>query len=449
MASGPSKFDVWRTFQSEPGQCEMASRPSKFAFGVSFQSEPGQCDMASGPSNFDVWRTFQSEPGQCETASRPSKFDFWWGFRSEPEQRGMASRLANFNFWSEFRSGSWQRGIWFVVSKNVQLIVDSFHDLGSRPLPACGNEPGDCLTTKNLLARSRMRAEATKKILVPLPGLKFWFDSREVDFTCKSWSLAPQNRTFFPRSSKFDFGVSFESEPGQCDMASGPSKFDLWRTFQSEPGQCEMVSRPSKFDFWWGFQSEPEQRDVASRLANFNRWSEFRSESWQRGMASRLANFNFWSEFRSGSWQRGIWFVVSKNVQLIVDSFHDLDSLCPHAGMSQETVYSPGSLPHAGRGYQKPVPLPGLKFWFDSREVDFTCKSWSLAPQSRIFFPRPSKFDFWVFSCRKPESGMARRPSESVLPPHWVSGRGLRWQWRKCGLGSCAQGSVAQEGRVA
>ena len=220
----------------------------------------------------------------------------------------------------------------------------------------------DCLTTKNLLARSRMRAEATKKILVPLPGLKFWFDSREVDFTCKSWSLAPQNRTFFPRSSKFDFGVSFESEPGQCDMASGPSKFDLWRTFQSEPGQCEMVSRPSKFDFWWGFQSEPEQRDVASRLANFNRWSEFRSESWQCGMASRLANFNFWSEFRSGSWQRGIWFVVSKNVQLIVDSFHDSDSLCPHAGTSQETVYSPGSLPHAGRGYQKNTgPSPGLE----------------------------------------------------------------------------------------
>lgn len=49
-------------------------------------------------------------------------------------------------------------------------------------------------------------------------------------------------------------------------------------------------------------------------------------------------------------------------MQLIVDSFHDLDSLCPHAGTSQETVYSPGSLPHAGRGYQKNTgPSPGLE----------------------------------------------------------------------------------------
>ena len=49
------------------------------------------------------------------------------------------------------------------------------------------------------------------------------------------------------RPSKFDFGICFQSEPGQCDMAR-PSKFDFGIFFQSEPGQCDMASSPSKFE---------------------------------------------------------------------------------------------------------------------------------------------------------------------------------------------------------
>ena len=51
------------------------------------------------------------------------------------------------------------------------------------------------------------------------------------------------------QSLTFDQDVTFQSEPGQRDMASRPSKFDFWRPVQSEPGQRDMASRPSKFDF--------------------------------------------------------------------------------------------------------------------------------------------------------------------------------------------------------
>ena len=388
----------------------MARRPSKSDFWFTFQSEPAQGDMASRPSKFDFWRilwrsrSFQSEPGPRDMASRPSKYDFWFVLQSEPGQCDMASRPSKFDF-----------GVSFLGNVRLPAGLQSL-TLGYR-----FNQSLDNVTWPAGLQILTFRGPFNQ------PG------------QCEMAS----------RPSKFDFGVSFQSEPGQSDMASGPSKFDVWRTFQSEPGHCEMASRPSNLTFDENFNQSlsnvtwPAGLQIWTFGQNFDQSLD--NVAWPAGLQILTFGLNFdqsldnvASDLSSHflcSWLlifAMIWVAAARMREWAKRPFHH-DALLAHSLMRAEATK------------KIPVPLPGFKSWFDSPEVG--CKSWSLAPQSRTFYPRPSKFDFWVFSCRKPESGMARRPSEPVLPPHWVSGTGLRRQWRNCRLGSCAQGSVAQEGR--
>ena len=90
---------------------------------------------------------------------------------------------------------------------------------------------------------------------------------------------------------------------------------------------------------------------------------------WASGTPKRLASWilSLIKPFSGNTWP---WFVISFFVQLSVDSFHDLGSLCPHAGLNQEIFH------HKKLPKKKPAPLRGLKSFFDSPEVDFTCKSW-------------------------------------------------------------------------
>ena len=115
----------------------------------------------------------------------------------------------------------------------------------------------------------------------------FWKRISIRTWTNVTWPAGLQSLTFGP--------ILFQSEPGQCDMAS--KAFKVWllvSKLQSEPGQRDMATRPSKFDFWLFFRSEPGQRDMASRPSKFDFWWGFRSEPGQRDMASRPSKFDFW-----------------------------------------------------------------------------------------------------------------------------------------------------------
>ena len=74
------------------------------------------------------------------------------------------------------------------------------------------------------------------------------------------------------RPSKFDFGRTIWSEPGQRDMASRPTNFDFWWEFQSEPGQSAMASRDSKFDFLWWDSKLVRVRRVARGIESLGDW---------------------------------------------------------------------------------------------------------------------------------------------------------------------------------
>ena len=110
---------------------------------------------------------FQSEPGQCDMASRPSKFDFWIG-----------------SFNQSLDNVTWPAGL---QSLTFGLIFDQSLDNVTWPA-----------------------------------GLQ-----RLLTFGGKlQWSL--DNVTWPAGLQSLTFGRKFQSEPGQCDMASRPSKFDFW-----------------------------------------------------------------------------------------------------------------------------------------------------------------------------------------------------------------------------
>ena len=52
MASRPSKFDLRREFQSEPGKRDMASMPSKFSLGRFFDESS---DSLTWPGFSNTW----------------------------------------------------------------------------------------------------------------------------------------------------------------------------------------------------------------------------------------------------------------------------------------------------------------------------------------------------------------------------------------------------------
>ena len=92
--------------------------------------------MARRSSKFDIWRKFQSEPGQCDMGRRSSKFDFWFQFQEEPGQRDMARRSSKFDFPPQFRRqefGRVQCGVAYDAS-----------DVGDR------RDAADVLTKKRL-----------------------------------------------------------------------------------------------------------------------------------------------------------------------------------------------------------------------------------------------------------------------------------------------------------
>ena len=81
-----------------------------------------------------------------------------------------------------------------------------------------------------------------------------------------------------------------------AQFAPEPSHLNICRWVQPEPGQRDMASGPSMLDFWWKFRSEPGRRDMASRPAKFD-FGRIWSELGQCNMASRPATVDFWRIF--------------------------------------------------------------------------------------------------------------------------------------------------------
>ena len=327
----------WWEFQSEPGQCDMASMPAKFDFWILLvRISIRAWTMWHGQHACKVWLldSFGENFNQSlDNVTWPACLQsltfgfFWWEFQSEPGQRDMASMPAKFDFWIllvRISIRAWT--MWHGQHACKVWLLDSFGENFNQSLdnvtwPAClqsltfgffwwefQSEPGQ-------RDMASMPAKFDFWILLVRISIRAW-TTWHGQHACKVWLLdsfgenfnqSLDNVTWPACLQSLTFGFfwwEFQSEPGQCDMASMPAKFDFWillvrisiRAWTMWHGQhaCKVwlldsfgenfnqsldnVTWPACLQsltfgfFWWEFQSEPGQRDLASMPATFDFW---------------------------------------------------------------------------------------------------------------------------------------------------------------------------------